>query len=64
MHEILGTDSSITVITIKHQLILYKRIEECYLSHIQEMTYMAYARLDGTLEQFCLPIKGKNGRSI
>ncbi|MGI6504962.1 MAG: hypothetical protein ACOX2V_01055 [Clostridia bacterium] len=59
MHEILGTDSSI-VITIKHPTNpSTKRIEECYLRTYKDDTYMAYARLDGTLEQFLSSDKGQ-----
>jgi hypothetical protein len=62
MHEILGTDSSIVIkgrpFGIEEGEMVYN-IEDCYFRPYKDDANVAYAKLDGTLEDFLSSEKGQ-----
>jgi len=59
MHEILGTSNSTTVVRTTPEGKIEYNIEDCYFRAYMDDAYMAYAKLDGTLEEFLSSEKGQ-----
>ena len=59
MHEILGTDSSTDIVINNPTQTTNHRLENCYFRVFKDDAYMAYAKLDGTLEEFLSSDRGQ-----
>ncbi|MDD4542420.1 MAG: ABC transporter permease [Clostridia bacterium] len=59
MHEMLGTDSSTTIVRTTSGGKIEYNIEDCYFHAYKDDANVAYAKLDGTLEDFLLSDKGQ-----
>jgi len=59
MHEILGTDSSTDIVINNPTQTTKFKLENCYFRVFKDDANMAYAKLDGTLEDFLSSDRGQ-----